>query len=572
MNKTVTINISGIIFHIEEDAFERLNKYLNTIRSYFSSSDGRDEIMADIESRIAELLQEKISVSKQVVTSADVEHVIGIMGKPEDYAGEQTHENREETETSERVYGSQKRRLFRDPDNKVLGGVCGGVSAYFDIDVVWVRVILVALTFLGFSGVLVYLIMWIVVPEARTTAEKLQMRGETVDINNISKTIKEEAEQLKNRAGEMGSRATKAGQRARSSANDFISTVGSVLVRLIGFFLICIGISLLIGYVATAFGLSFAGNHDTSFKEFTDGVIESQGLISLLKFSVFLAAGIPIIMLLYAGVKLLFNIKYSNKWINISAAVLWLTGVVLCVYVGLKCYESFDKYDESKNHEFVYQLKSDTLFIGMDLNQKYNNPTFLLDDLNKTHKVNVNDGTILRDGERKVFINNTTVHIIPNHTDSLEVLVVRSAHGANEQEARTNSENIVYSYRVKDSAILLNNFFTIGMKEKWRKQEVNVYIKIPKDKVVYLDPTIKDIIYDVENTTDTYDEKMVGRRWRMTSIGLTCIDCDGLDKKDKVDEALEDTKQSLKEMKEEIKQEMREEKEKLKEELQKIKH
>lgn len=214
MNKTVTINISGIIFHIEEDAFERLNKYLNTIRSYFSSSDGRDEIMADIESRIAELLQEKISVSKQVVTSADVEHVIGIMGKPEDYAGEQTHENREETETSERVYGSQKRRLFRDPDNKVLGGVCGGVSAYFDIDVVWVRVILVALTFLGFSGVLVYLIMWIVVPEARTTAEKLQMRGETVDINNISKTIKEEAEQLKNRAGEMGSRATKAGQRA----------------------------------------------------------------------------------------------------------------------------------------------------------------------------------------------------------------------------------------------------------------------------------------------------------------------------------------------------------------------
>jgi phage shock protein PspC (stress-responsive transcriptional regulator) len=564
MNKTVTINISGIIFHIEEEAYERLSKYLNTIRSYFSNSDGQDEIMTDIESRIAELLQEKISPSKQVVTGGDVDYVMDIMGKPEDFAeGDQSTQQDSKTDAAKPTAGLKK-RLFRDPDNKVIGGVCGGISAYFDLDPVWIRIILVALTFLGFSGVLVYIILWIVVPEAQTTAEKLQMRGEPIDINTISKSVQEEAGQIKNRA-------TDYGKKTGSARNEFFMTLGDVIKRLVGLFLIMIGVSMLIGFLATSFGFSIAGEHEASFNEFTQSIFPSQSLITLAKFSILLAIGMPIVALLYAGIKLLFNIKFSNRWINISLAVLWLTGVVLCVYTGLSCYENFDKYSEAKEHNFISQPKQDTLYIGLDMNQKYNNPSFLINERDGNHKFTYNDGTIIRDGNNKIYMNNVRVHLIPNHLDSLEILVVKSARGRDEKDARLNAYNIEYSYLIKDSAIQLNNFFYTGVNDKWRNQEVNVYLKIPKDKVIYLDPTVKELLYDVENTTNTYDEQMVNRRWRMTPIGLTCIDCQGLEKKDKIDRELEETKEELKEIKNEIKEEIKEEKRKLKEELEKIK-
>src|SRR3990172_3338686 len=132
MNKTVNINLSGIVFHIEEDAYGKLHSYLATIKGYFSESEGRDEIMSDIENRIAEMLSERISDKKQVVLMTDIEHVIGIMGKPEDFAGEQTQGERSPAEPITYRASGKHRRVFRDPDNKILGGVCSGIANYFN--------------------------------------------------------------------------------------------------------------------------------------------------------------------------------------------------------------------------------------------------------------------------------------------------------------------------------------------------------------------------------------------------------------------------------------------------------
>lgn len=136
MNKTITMNLSGIIFHIEEDAYEMLNKYLSTIKGYFHDSEGRDEIMNDIESRIAEMLQEKVSTTKQAVLKMDVESVIAVMGKPEDFAGESAEnaKNESKTEANAPFEGNKRRRVFRDPDDAVVSGVCSGISNYFDLD------------------------------------------------------------------------------------------------------------------------------------------------------------------------------------------------------------------------------------------------------------------------------------------------------------------------------------------------------------------------------------------------------------------------------------------------------
>ena len=176
MNKTLTINISGIVFNIEEDAYENLKNYLAQIKRHFQNEEGCDEIVADIESRLAELLKSKTGASKQVLLNSDVEEAINVMGKPEDFGGEGQAEEKTNTKTA--YTGSTgRRRVFRDPDNKVLGGVCSGIANYFDTDPLWIRLALVVM-FFGFgSGFLLYIILWVIIPEAKTTAEKLEMRS-----------------------------------------------------------------------------------------------------------------------------------------------------------------------------------------------------------------------------------------------------------------------------------------------------------------------------------------------------------------------------------------------------------
>ena len=137
MNKTVTINISGIIFHIEEDAYGKLSNYLSTIKGVFSKTDGANEIMSDIEARIAEMLQSRINALKQVILLQDVDHVIETMGRPEQFADYQEVEEKEEPQSTNSSAGEVKKRMFRDPDNKAIGGVCSGIAAYFDVDIIW---------------------------------------------------------------------------------------------------------------------------------------------------------------------------------------------------------------------------------------------------------------------------------------------------------------------------------------------------------------------------------------------------------------------------------------------------
>jgi len=192
MKKTYTIHLSGSVFHIEEDAYEVLQKYLVSLKNYFGNDDEGREILADIEFRIAEIFSSKITENKKVVTTEWVNEVIEVMGTPENFS---------ETEETEEPFGEKtkkKKRLYRDPEQKVLGGVCGGLGAYLNMDPVVVRLIAVLLFFLT-SGVAViaYLILWIAVPKAVNAAQRLEMRGEDVTVKNIEKFIKDEVDSVK---------------------------------------------------------------------------------------------------------------------------------------------------------------------------------------------------------------------------------------------------------------------------------------------------------------------------------------------------------------------------------------
>ena len=191
MKRTVQVNLSGQVFTIDEDAYEVLSAYLKRIASLYDRSAGKDEILSDIESRIAELLIERKGESKEVVTIEDVAAVTAIMGNPEQFEDD-SMDDTEESYRTNYSSDSSKKRLYRDSDNGIIGGVCSGIAYYFGIDPVWIRLFF-GLSFIFFgSGVIFYILLWIIIPEARSASEKLNMKGEPVNIGSIGKTIEKE--------------------------------------------------------------------------------------------------------------------------------------------------------------------------------------------------------------------------------------------------------------------------------------------------------------------------------------------------------------------------------------------
>jgi phage shock protein PspC (stress-responsive transcriptional regulator) len=179
MKKVITANIGGYCFTIDEDAYARLNRYLDSFKASMTDKREADEVMEDIERRIAEIFRERVTNTQQVVDTILVGKVIAVLGMPE---GDAAYTERE---VPEPAAFEKKRRLFRDPDHIVFGGVCGGLAAYFGIDRVLVRLLFLAAFFLGSFGFWVYIILWIVTPKANTIAEKLEMHGEPVTVENI---------------------------------------------------------------------------------------------------------------------------------------------------------------------------------------------------------------------------------------------------------------------------------------------------------------------------------------------------------------------------------------------------
>ena len=200
MNKTVNINLGGMFFHIDEDAYQKLTRYFDAIKRSLSNSSGQDEIIKDIEMRVAELLTEKQKTDKHVVGLKDVDEVIAVMGQPEDYRIDD-----EETENTIPKYAStMSKKLYRDTENGMIGGVLAGLGHYFGIDKVWLRVFLLIMIFAWGTGFLAYIILWIVMPAAITTAEKLEMTGEPVTISNIERKVREEYENVSDKIKKIG--------------------------------------------------------------------------------------------------------------------------------------------------------------------------------------------------------------------------------------------------------------------------------------------------------------------------------------------------------------------------------
>ncbi|WP_020537889.1 PspC domain-containing protein [Lewinella cohaerens] len=214
MNKVYNINLGGYPFTIDEDAYNHLRSYLEAIHNHFRATEGYEEITHDIEARLAELFVEQLN-NRPIVGFQEVEDAIAIMGRPEEFGADPMSEGASFTEsgsaqadaggTDAKFKIKTGKRLYRDTEDSVVGGVAAGLTAYFGIaDPIWVRLFFVLVVISGGIGIPLYLILWALMPEAKTAGDRLAMRGEPINISNISKIITEEFEHLSEKMTELG--------------------------------------------------------------------------------------------------------------------------------------------------------------------------------------------------------------------------------------------------------------------------------------------------------------------------------------------------------------------------------
>jgi len=191
MKITVSINLGGYSFNIDEDAYAELKRYLKNLELHFAGEESSSEILSDIETRMAELFRTKLTTYKQVINIDDVNQAISVLGTPEDIS------DNDGPTARDKFSSPGYHRMYRDPDHRIIGGVCSGMGAYWDIDPVIIRIIFAALILAGGVGALIYLILYIVLPEAKTTAQKIEMKGNPVNIHNIKDSVKKEFDNVR---------------------------------------------------------------------------------------------------------------------------------------------------------------------------------------------------------------------------------------------------------------------------------------------------------------------------------------------------------------------------------------
>ena len=229
MNKTVNINLANRLFHIDEGAYLKMQRYLESVKRSFANTTGSDEILADIEARIAELFYEKLENERQVITQKEVDAVITIMGQPEDYIVDEAIFEDEPQPTGRRSEPKRPKKLYRDTDQKYVAGVSSGLAHYFTIDPLWIRLLWVILTVSSAgSFILVYGLLWLLIPEAVTTSEKLDMRGEDINISNIERKVKEGFDDVAQKIKNVDYEGV--GNKVKSGGKTFFDTIGDLIL------------------------------------------------------------------------------------------------------------------------------------------------------------------------------------------------------------------------------------------------------------------------------------------------------------------------------------------------------
>jgi phage shock protein PspC (stress-responsive transcriptional regulator) len=525
MKKTLTVNISGVVFHIDEDAYNVLHDYLQSIKKHFAREEGGDEIVSDIEARIAEMLRERIGDERQVITIDDIEEVIRVIGMPEEFGEAFTGETGAQQSTFK---GKAPKRLYRDPENSILGGVCGGLGAYFHTDPVWFRLAFVVLSIPGIgSPLLVYVVLWIVIPEARTAAERLEMRGERVNISNIEKSIKEEISNLKDKFNEF-TREAKRTYKKKSAAHrpdiqqvehavhQIIHVFVRVILVFLGFIFSIIGLALILSFLVLFFGFGydfFVFDSEVAYVSISrliDLFVGSVGSSLLFRTSFLLMIGIPIAMLLYAGVKLIFRLE-RTRYVGLAALNIWIISILISSFYGFRIFRDFSHKGFVEEKTRIEVPAGNVLNISSNSDDTFDRIVRFGDYL-EIDETNI----MLTSDEEHLFYGIPSVEFVCSSNDNSEIRVFSYARGKNTFLAEERAGRTLYQYEINHGNIFMDPYFKLPYHEVWREQEVNIMIVVPEGTILQIGENMRPIINDRRHSA----YRLAGDTWLMTKNGL----------------------------------------------------
>lgn len=545
MNKTLNINLGGLIFHIDEDAFKKLEAYLGTLRNQFHKTNGGDEIINDVEHRMAELFKERTSPSKEVINRLDVDEVIAIMGKPEDYLQEEMEANYNSYES----YSSSK-KMHRDVDNRIIGGVASGLSAYFNINPIYLRVLFLVMLVTGGFGFILYLILWAVMPAARTTAEKLQMRGKPVTLSNIEDFVKEEGSAVGRTMSEIGGRARHYGGRGSNALGSFFAAIFQLIrmifkfiFKIIGFFFLGIAL-IVIGSLMLSFfvGVEIDGVHfgQIEFEQAMAVLSLDSSIYNSIMIGLSLIAVGPLLLLIYYGLRIIFGIEPLNSSARKGLVLVTLAGIVMLIVSGIQVAQEFDdsgyqtteQIVPAKNGMIILDLKKDSI-------------------LNEYGYYNNENPWRIFNG--KSYFTNVELDIKRSSSNRSYLITKTSAQGRTRNQARFNSRSLNH-YLVIDTGLVMSSpYFTLAEKAPYRAQNIRMTLYLMVGDTVYLSDGMESIIYDIDNVQNYWDPDMVGHFWTMTDRGLFCTDCAESEMiKDRWDNEIEESEIQDSELEEEV--------------------
>jgi len=592
MKKIININLSGRVIPIEDSAYEKLQAYIESLRRYFIREEGRDEIINDIESRIAELMNEKIRKGASSVTDADVDEIIGSMGRPEDFqaaedaetisTGSQSYQSRT---ASEEAFTPRKRnRLYRDSSDKILGGVCSGLANYMNVDPAIIRILFAIITFGGFGfGVIAYLllwivlpsrdleyyggkrlyrnpgdrvfggvasgiaayfkreswtirlifaapillsillsliswpfyhegvfvpnvvfgslsatfifayiILWIVLPEAHSDYQRMEMKGEKVDVHTIRQNVKDRAkefsEDVKTSAQNLGNKAkefadTRGKQFAsevRDAARRTSSGVGHVIGVLFKAFFLFIAGSIAFGLLVALMALIFGGIGIWPIKNFIlDGFWQNAFAWGTL----FLFLAVPVIALITWLIRRMMRVRSQNSYLGWIFGGLWTLGWISASLFAASMVNDFRMNNERRpptqfsitqpvNNKMIVKVSEPEIEYGGSFSWIH------IDD----RGFDITEDT--------VRMSNIKIRIEQSQDSSYHVEIKKYSHGRTIAEAEARAQKIGFNAAYKDSILDLGSGIAIDRDSKFRAQQVIVVIEVPVNKRIRFDGTV----------------------------------------------------------------------------------
>ncbi len=524
MNKTVSINLGGFFFHIDEDAYQKLNRYFDAIRRSLTP-DGKDEIMNDIEGRCAELLSEMMKNDKQVVSIREVDEVISVMGQPEDYRIDEDTTTKSTNYTYFAPGNSASRKFYRDGDSAIVAGVCSGIAHYFRIDPLWIRIILVISLFASFgSSLLIYILLWVLIPKAITTTEKLAMTGEAINISNIEKKVREEISTVSEKFqnvdySKIGNTAKTGAERVGNSIGEIFSTLFKALAKVMGALIVIVtSLALGSGLIMLIFLLFSSGMPNAAWYPYMNIFNYTDTPLWIIGLLVFFACGIPIFFLFLLGLKILINnLKPVGSITGYSFLAIWIISVGSLIYVGMQQASEISSQSKVTSKEEIFVMKGDTLFVKFRNNDYYSK---YLD-----HNV---EFRFTQDPEGKDVIYSNQVQFRFMHTDEEMpyVQIEKLSSGNTMTNARMRADKIKYGFEIQGNTLILDNYFLTDIKSKYRNQNIEIYLYVPNGIIIKPDASLNNYDRTYNEMFDPNWDNWEEHYYLMEDSKAKCLNCD----------------------------------------------